>query len=645
MAGLDDILGFTSQRKKDIQGENAGIDVLSKTAPLTAINDSISESATSSALDRFKNSPITQLGEDFIAQQISQNAGQIINNVQGIIEGKLGVPLRKTIQEAQEAAFNAVSAAMTAKNDLSMFFLQQVANQAIIAIQEKREILLELQEAVRKLHNALKILEAGDPFFSKYLEDLRRALTLMAAAEQKLTNVRNGFVATDVFAVSLFDQAKEDLNEADTLLTPADDDPDVKFTDKGLLENVGIPSDPQQLTILLSIPQLARDVVLGATGYFSATFKVNLLIKGFLAGLDSLQNSRSQKLKEYTVKSLDITLAKLGDLINRMSDHINGSVGAIEEPISSTFTPDAIQTSVSAVGWLLELRGIIEMVGFIPGKTFKSVQASNSAVAAYNSAVEAIQELDDRSQGNAFLSAEDGQEDTGQLETQLTLYAIKSLEAIVDAEIADEIASLGRTILARLDLSLTQDREIEAILQDFADEELPFFDDLNRAGNGILGTLRNFGLDKAANSLLTGDFTGFFNMNSKTATFAGAALVGIAALKDCLANTEDQEQLDQAQRSIERENTAKELLAQRGATIGFEQQKVSNDNKVRDFCDIENQAKEANDKCGLIDTFSPTNLVNSIGGFMGLAGVGGAGSLLGGGGSSELLNKVGRGIV
>lgn len=645
MAGLSDVLNFTSKKKKEIQTDNAGIDVLSKNEPMSIVNAFTSDSASISALDRFKNSPITQLGEDFLAQQISQNAGQIINNVQGLIEGALGVPLRKTIQEAQEAAFNSVSAAMTANNDLSLFFLQKVAEQAVLAIQEKREILLELKEAVRKLHNALKILEAGNPFFSVYLADLRSALVLIAAAEDKLTLVRNNLVATDIFSTIQFDSAKEDLSKADDLLTPKDNNPDTKFTDSGLLENVGIPSDPQQLTILLSIPQLSRDIVLGATGYFSATFKVNLLLKGFSTGLASLQDSKSQKLKDFTVKSFDTVIDKLGGLIERMADQINGSIASITEPVNTSFAPDAIQTSSSAIGWLLELRGIIEMVGFIPGSTFKSIQLSQAAVQSYEDAIAAIATKDDRSEGNAFLSATDGQEDTGQLETQLTLFAIKSLEAIVDAEVADEVVSLGRTVIARLDLSLTQDSEIEVILQDFIDTDLPFFDDLNRAGNGILGTLRNFGLDKAADSLISGDFSGFFNMNSKTATFVGAALVGIAALKECLDNTEDQEQLDQAQRVIERENTAKELLARRGATIGFEQQKVSNENKVRDFCNIENQAKEANSKCGLVDTLSPPNLVNSIGGFMGLAGAGGIGSLLGGGGTTDLLNKVGRGIV
>lgn len=640
----NEIKQFTRQRKSELQEANDGIDILSKISPPNIVNDSITSSITDSALGRFEGSPITQLGNDFLAEQVSLNSNQILNNVQGTIEGAIGTPLRKLIDEAQKAAFNAVSAALTAKNDLMLFFIQNLARQAISAIDEKREILDELKERVRLLHNALKILVAGQPFFNQYLADLRTALIRVDAAKTKLTTVRNTLDVTDVFLNTTFNSAKEDLEAADALLVPEDDEPDIKFTTEGLLENVGIPSDPQQLTVMLSIPQLSRDVVLASTGYFSATFRLNALLLAFSAALDTFQTSRSQKLKDFTLDMFDNIDTKLQSLVERMAQEINGDPTFINNQVEN-YNADAVKVSGLSVGWLLELRSIIEMVNTVPGKTFESVQLSDAVVQSYRDAVEAISEKDDRTQGNAILSATDGREDVGQLEQQITLFVARSLQAIVDADVADTILSLGQTVIARLDLSIAQDTEIKAILQNFVNQEIPFFDDLQRTGNGIFNTLNNFGLDRAAAALTNGEFGEFFNMNTKTATFAGAALTGIAVLKQCLNSTEDQEQLDQAQRVIERSNKSKELLAQRGATIGFDVEKAKNDQSLREIQTIEKRSDEARSKCGLEDALCPPNLVDSLGSFVGLGSIEAAGSLLGGGGSNSLLNKIGRGIL
>lgn len=636
MAGLDFLTDYTSKKRDKLNEDNTSIDKLSENSNQQTVMGQAKSAASESAVDRFKNSPLIQLGGDFISEQVAKNGQQIINNAFGILEGPLA-PVRKTIEQAQQLAFHAIAAAITAKNDLMLHFLQETAREAIKMIDKKAVIAKELQYRVRLLYNALVILVAGQPFFSKYLARLRQAILLLFSAETKLKQVRNGFVATNIFVNTQFDQAQADLVAAEKFLAPEDENPANKFTHPTLLSGVGVPSESQQLNLVISIPQLARDVMNAANGYFAATFKLNALLLAFITGLGALEASGSKKLREYTISMLDELTGRVTSLINRMSNDVNGDPLAVQQPLPN-FAPNSVGVSASALGWLLELRAIIEFAKFVPGKTLGALQLSNAGVKSYQDAVEKIKTKDNRTSGDAVLIATDGREEVGQLESQISVFTLNALQAIVDGKAASNVLALGRSVIARLDLTLTQDAEIRAILQEFADHKLPLFEELAKTGSAIQGMLGSFGLDRAADMLKGGAFEEFFNLNSKTATYAGAALVGIAVLKECLTTTEDREQLDQAEREIQRENKSKELLAQRGAVTGLEQQKVSNKDEDRRLVTVEERAQQANSKCGLPDDFSPPNLIKNIGSVIGVP-------LLGGGGSTSFLNKIGKGII
>lgn len=645
---LELIYSFIDSKKSSLSKDNDSVEVLSKSAPVDVVTEAPSEKASASALDRFADSPLVQLGEDFIAEQVARNGHQIMNNAIGAVDRTInritGIPVRKTTEQAQQLVFNSISAAVTAKNEVVMIFLRQVAEQAIAALNQKRAIASELTGKVTELHNALKIMIAGQPFFSPYLAQLRQALALIVEAENKITLVRNTFVSTDTFINSSFDDAKTKLESAEALLAPPDDDPDIKFNG-GLLDNVGIPSEPQQLTVLLAVPQLVQDCLLAANGYFVANLKANALILAFQQGLNTLQESGSKKLKEYTISVLDSLLRRIDELVGQIADGVNGSPTATEGPISG-FNPSPVKVSFSSLRWVFELRAIIEYTTFVPGQALKDIQISNKAVQAYEDAVEALQTKDNRVLGDAVLIATDGQEDIGQLEQQLTTYTMAALQAIVDGTAADSILALGRTIINRLHLSLTQDNEIIEILQTFVDSDLAIDDTVERLGDNIYSLLDTFGLDRAADLLRSGNFEDFFNLNSKTATFAGAALVGIATIKNCLETEEDREQLTQAEREIQRENKSKELFAQRKSVTAFEQQRAANEKEEQRLESLKEKSRaaaektEQSSKCQVLDAVSQQapNLVKNLGGVLGV-------SVLSNVGSSDFLNKIGKGIL
>lgn len=637
---IAEVTDFIQQEKKKINKNNDSIDILKEQTSTDVVQKSVISEAVDNAVAKLKDSPLAQLGEDFLAEQIAKNGNQIMNNitkqVESTIETQLGISPRKTLAEAQSAVFNTIGAALTAEGDLCMFFLQRLANNILEELDKKDAILRELQEKIRELYNALVLLVAGDPFFSQYLDDLRRALILMDNSQTNLQLIKNTFDVADIFLSTKFEQVKQDLEAAADLIEPDDDDPDVKFTDSGLLAGVGIPSEPQQLTVLLSVPQLVGDVLQAADGYFISVFRINALLLAFITGEEKCSRSTSQKLKNYTLDTLESLITKLDTLNDKMAREINGSTEARQAPIPG-FEPDPVGVSGRALGWLFELRTIIEYLSFVPGDSLEAVSTSQSALDKYNEAVEALKLLDGETRAGAVLTATDGREEVGQLEQQITTFVLAALQAIVDAEVADEILALGRTLLIRLDLSLELDQQIREAILPFAQADLGFTQALEKAGNSIYSLLDEFGLDRAKDLLERGGFEEFFNLNSKTATFAGAALVGIAVLKECLSTTEDRQQLDDAERVIQRENTSKDLLAERGAVIGFEQQKAQNEKVDRDLTKVNERACESAEKCGLPSDFQPTSLVKNLGPIIGV-------SLLGGGSVSDSLQKLGKGL-
>lgn len=676
MAGeLNLVTEFIDKKRENLAADNENLDTLSKQSPNQQISDLTAEDIGNKIWDNIKESPLAQMGQDFVAEQVAKNSARIINNVDAAIRKKANAVIAKAlapVEQLQNLVFDSITAVLTAKNDLAMYFIQQVAKQLLTAIDKKREITLLLQEKVRELYNILVLITTTSPFFDTYLAQLRRSLTLIYDARSDLTVVRNTLQANDRWLKTRYKQSKDKLAQAEALMSPEGGaDPDVKFTDKGLLSGVGIPAVPQQLMLLLSLPQKIKEVLAAANGYFIAVVKLNALLLSFTLAYGSFTSSSSRKLKQFTISTLDNIIGELDDLITLMATQLNGSPNSVLQPdtvlnasidpafianaqdggnvgmtdpstfMSSTtrkpFRPDALSTSANAMTWLFQIKTIVAHFELIPGPTLEALDVSNDALSLYNEAVKVIKSKNTRVDGDAILTATEGREEVGQLEKQLTRFVLSSGQALVNIQTARAVIPLGRTLLKRLDLSLTQDKEIYDAVNKFANADLAFPSAIARAGQGVFAMLDKFGLDRAVDALRSGDFSKFFNMDGKTATYVGAALTAFSALKECLTTEEDREQLTQAQRELEREQKSKELIAARVSTTGFQMQ-ISEVTKEDIRLDTLNErTKVAGKKCGLADDLSPTNLMKNLGPIVGV-------SALGNKSLQDKLTKISRGI-
>lgn len=696
MSGCDSVSDYIKTQRVRLSLASLSIDILSTKSPVDKITENIHLTMSATSSDTISLSPLFHLGKDFISEQITKNGQQIINNATGAIKQELDkiakFDVRKTIEEAQKQIYNSIAAAITADPDLSMIFLQRVAQKAVDALNDKKSCLLDLSKKVTELHNLLKIMVTGGIFFDPYLEKLRSGLKKIRSAQKNIDVVTSIYTIRKTFLKNEFNSAKSDLIEAEKLISPEKIPSTIPEIGRSILTNVGLPSQPEQLSALMSVPQKAQEVAFLATRYFLLTLQVNALLLAFVTGYKAFTGSASKLLDNYSKSMLESLSVKLKNLFEKMATAINGDPAALDKKdyavstvratVSSTeenfieltnpplsdeaiklreklkipifpseripkvtkisikpnsiikvsigndvvigqqlaeYRPDQIKVATQTLGWVLELRSIIDYMELIPGSTLSAIQASVSIVDVYNSSVEKIKTKNNRAIGLVSLKATEGREDVTDLKEQLQELTLTSLRAITNVTDGPKATSLAKTIIARIGLSISQDTEIIAILQSFIDTKASLKTTLPGVASSIKTALKGAGLDRASDLLDNGGFDEFFNLNSKTATYAGAALVGIASLKKCLSNTEDQEQLTQAERVIQRDVKAKELLTQRTTTSGFLQQKASIAKQDQNLSIIESKAKNSCAKCGIIDEFSVDGLLRTVSNVMGLS--------------------------
>jgi len=640
---LEFVLDYLSEKRKTLAKENDSIDILSTQVAEDELFNDLNGQVAQQGADDLNETPLNALDDGFIGGSIGEAGRQILNGTLGKAEEAanriLGIPVRKTIEDAQKTVYHMTVLSATLKQDLMIVFLQQTAQEAIKAIDKKREIAEELRARVRKLYNALIIIAGGDPYFDQYLGRLREALIVLARAERRFISVRNNFFLTGVFTNKAYDLATNDLLAAKELISPTKEKLTEKFATDRLLKAVGATTLGTRIALIMSIPQLVQDVWLAANGYFVATLKLNALIIAFLSGLAELQDNSSKKLRDYSVDMLDQLISRLTDLINRMATGLNGAPSAINGPLPD-FRPAESQVSADSLRWLLDLQAIIGYSGAVPGQAFNNLALTKRAIDAYNKCANEIKALGNQTRYGATLRAFQGQEQLGDLEQQVKTFTLAALAAIPKAKVSEETLALGRTLIARIDLSLDRDAYIRQLFVNFADFPVEGINELKRTRDSIVNLLNDFGLDRAAALFTGGQFGAFFNLNSKTATFAGAALIGLGLLKECLHTTEDRERLTKAERELQRDSKAKELLCQRSALTGFQQQKVQNKIYEQQLQAIDEQARDANGKCPTAAKGSiiPTDIVRDIGNVIGIG-------VLGKVGSTKFLTDIGKGIL
>ena len=246
--GIKFIIDYVSKKTKSLSSSNDSLDTISKKSPGQITSDFIHTETTGKVWDTIKKGPLGQLGKDYIGEMVAKNGAKIINNVDTAIKNKLSKQVQQ-LEAMQNMVFDSVTAVLTAKNDLAMFFIQQLGRQILTLLDKKKAITLQLRTKVQELYNILFLITQTNPFFDSFLADLRNALIKIYYARNELVVVRNTLEKNNTWLKVKYNNAIDTLREAEKLIEP---DPatelpsDARF-DGGILSGVGTPKKPQQL--------------------------------------------------------------------------------------------------------------------------------------------------------------------------------------------------------------------------------------------------------------------------------------------------------------------------------------------------------------------------------------------------------------
>jgi hypothetical protein len=492
-------------------------------------------------IDAIRDGQLKDLGIDLL----KQNADRLI------LAAAKATGLETKLQEAIDLAFNIMSSAMAAYNDLALIYVKKIAQNILVALDDKEVAIAGLREHITAIYNILLSLSEGNPVIDEYLDDLRAALIALDSAQLKLRQVSGSLQTRDFFLARTFQSAQDDLATADQLIVPLID---TEIDTDALLQSIGVPTTDEQINNIVQLPRRVKKMILSARDYVAALTTVNVLLDAYTAALNSLTSNFPEILKRYTLSMFDTIDGDITNLKENMASVLNGSTTAIEGPLVG-FEPTPLLATTFSYKWALDLNLILEFVKFIPAEELTQLTLSSEPVRVYEETITDLSFLDTVTSGSTILTAENGKESLTELESLLFTYGTGAMGAIVPATIDNSLLSLGRSILARFDLVEERDTEIRAILQRFIDTPIPLEDVLRQLEESLATLFEELGLDRAAALLEGGAFQEFFNLNGNTATYAGAGLVAIGLLKNCFDNDADRARLNNVQRELERDQS------------------------------------------------------------------------------------------
>ena len=300
-------------------------------------------------------------------------------------------------------------------------------------------------------------------------------------------------------------------------------------------------------------------------------------------------------------------LALRGDVLRAPKE---GLFNAVLEGHEVTLSGAAVGTyRVRAVlnSYELRLSRVVNKAATgIPGVSFTvvsdalgSLANTQAIVQKYEAVCRALKAMGDAKVGSTSLLAKEAQEDFVAFERQLLGFLIDVNASFASKPVRKDSLSLCNSFIKRTDLSVARDKDIIAELTSFINTPIPLEEDMTAALTGIKRMLKALKLDRAADALSTGDFTSFFAMDGRNATYVGAAMVALGELRKCFKDDKQAAQINKVQRQLER----RQDLLTLSVTLDFDTAILKNLQKCVDLTGLANLFSSKESACSLLKKY------------------------------------------
>lgn len=612
--------------------------------------------------DQLKNSPLANLAEDWVAQQIAQNSSSLILAASGALKGMIN----DKVMALQNLAFSAVMAALLLQYELIFYMAKEGAKKIVIQAKEDIAILEPLREAVRRLYNALILLENTSPFFDGYLDDLRAALVLINDGQGQLWRLRSAFKSRTFWSKYSYNRAMNDFERAIALMLPPNPTtPDTNLTDSSMSlfgtvllgtdkgapnasdsvaqnmnattksiaetkdtgwfpQNLGVSdiSQSEAYQAFFTVPQLTQEMLDSYNNYVTALLKLNTgltLFQGIGSNIQTLpfQENLESFLKTFVCGTLGMCRNLALNVVKSMAEELNGGEANVAGPSPSDFRPSPIPTAAKAPLWAIKIMGVIELMKAIDTETLAKINNKAELVAIYEDTLSSLAALGNQKTGRAFMRCTAGREALGDIELDIIGLAAQAMLALgglgsgttditlPGADGATEFdpgsaSQTARRVYDRLGLSINNCNLIISIMESYVQRTEPLLGSLNALGDSLVNVLESFGFDKAADLFGSGAIDELLLCSPKTATYAGAAMIALNQILNMVDGDENKKCVGDAITELSAAQKAKEANAENAAT-NIQDKKKENTAKCKKLQDGAAQLTGCAGSAGLLE--------------------------------------------
>jgi hypothetical protein len=312
---------------------------------------------------------------------------------------------------------------------------------------------------------------------------------------------------------------------------------------KNLLASYGVPVEKEQVEAIAAIPRITKRIIETMRDYDVILNAINGYLASFLGGSSLFYEPLSKYIQDTIVFQLE---SILGDIKS-----IEGSILATTD--SAKGSPNPVVVTSQSYKWAVDIFMLIEKMKLAQVADKLGLDKVLSDFRAYSTARDTLLSMDNLGSGASVLQAKDAQEDVALFSRQLAQFLLRANGSIATGKVSPGVLSLGKSIIRRLDLTTQRDGQIKQVLTTFVNTEFAGEEELRRLLDSISDKLSKNGLDRAADLFKGGDFKNLFKMDSKSATYVGFALQGIAALIDCFDTDFDRLRLNAVRRGLDRD--------------------------------------------------------------------------------------------
>jgi hypothetical protein len=457
---------------------------------------------------------------------------QALDRLEQLANAQLGINIRETVKDVQNAAITITTIVTTASVDIALELVAQNAKLILQELNNKDAIIAKIIVEIRTLNNLVATVLGGLPTFEQYLKDLIRAYNLIVAADTDLKSIVTTLQKQKKYNARLFKRSYDNLVTARGLILPKGSGPPLRineFLDSLVTRSTG----KEALAAMMAIPGATQKLASLMLQYSKSVLEINGLIIIFLSALDKFIAAfkRNDAVDQATIDHINSAIKQLDALLQDMKVELFPTDGRDKR---AGYAPNV---TAAAAGWGVRLATVIEWLARNPSVGSSILDLTKDNVLKYNFSVAQLKKLNDRKNGLATLKVSQAQENIIDTAKQIGRLMITANTAAVPTKTKFQISNEFKQANDLMGASLLLSGDIRRALEPFVTAQSAFSRDVAAITGSLTKVFDDIGLKRGSDLLKKADFGNFFQLTPATATYAGAAAAGIGLLMKTVSNS------------------------------------------------------------------------------------------------------------